>query len=57
MLGEAACWTEQFPAVDIQWDYSTGISYINGKSIPTRIYFKNDADFLMFKLKFGDMLL
>ena len=53
---EASEWMKQFAWHDAHWDFGSGTSYINNVQYPCRVFFENDADWLMFKLKFPNLL-
>jgi hypothetical protein len=49
---------KQFRWEDAHWDFGSGYggSNINGVQYPNKIFFEHDADLLMFKLKFPNLL-
>ena len=49
-------WMKQFDRVDAQWDFTTGRSWINGIQYPSRVYFKSEEDYVVFKLKFPNLV-
>jgi hypothetical protein len=55
---EACEWIKQFRWEDAHWDFGSGYggSNINGVQYPNKIFFEHDADLLMFKLKFPNLL-
>ena len=48
-------WLQQFQEDDAGWD-GGGLSYINGAIYPSFVYFKNTEDYLMFRLKWSELL-
>lgn len=53
---EAKAWLLQFSEEDARWDTKWARTYINGEVSPSRVYFKDSADYLVFKLKFPNLL-
>jgi hypothetical protein len=55
-FNEASEWLTQFSHYDAHWHFGTGCSNINGVQYPHCVYFRHEADYLMFKLKFSRLL-
>jgi hypothetical protein len=51
----ASVWLAQFSYSDAHWDYSSW-SHINNVQYPARVYFDKEADFLVFKLMFPNLV-
>ena len=52
-----ACkWMRQFYDFEARWDFEYGRTWLNGVQYPSRVYFRSDADFVVFKLKFPELL-
>ena len=52
----ASEWLAQFKWEDAHWDFGSGVSNINNVQYPSRVYFADEEDYLMFKLKFSSLL-
>ena len=58
LFNTASDWLdENFKGEDAHWSYMSGRTWINGTAYPAAVYFKNEEDYLVFKLKFGELLL
>jgi len=55
-FSEASEWLKQFSDTDAHWDYILGHTWLNGSDYPSRVYFKDEADYLIFKLKFPNLI-
>jgi hypothetical protein len=54
---DAACaWMKQFKDFEVHWDFETGCTYLNHVQYPARVYIRDEADYLVFKLKFPTLL-
>jgi hypothetical protein len=51
----AQVWMDAIPVADAGWDYQYA-SYIDGCKYPGKVYFKHESDYLVFRLKFRDLL-
>lgn len=45
-------WILQFYDFEARWDFEYGRTWLNGVQYPSRVYFRDDKDYLVFKLKF-----
>ena len=53
---EADEWLRPFAWTEAHWDFGSGVSNINNVQYPTRVFFDSDNDYLVFKLKFPNLL-
>jgi len=56
LFAQADRWIKEFDAVTAGWDHAYGHSFINGKVYPGAVYFKNDEDYLVFRLRWRELL-
>ena len=41
---------------DAEWNWNAGTSVINGVGYPASVYIKHEEDYLIFKLRFNELL-
>jgi hypothetical protein len=57
LFNTAIAWLgENFKEEDAHWDYISGRSWIDSKVYPAAVCFKNEEDYLVFRLKFKELL-
>ena len=56
-FAEASEWMTTLDKETAHWSWIEGRSYINGKEYPNSVIFEDDEDFLVFKLRWPELLL
>ena len=54
LFTDACYWLANVEGAD--WDWSRGTSYINGVRYPAAVSMLHEEDFLIFKIKFSELL-
>ena len=56
LFAQAVKWLSNFDSNIARWDWNMGFSHINGTKYPSFVYFRNDEDYLVFKLRWPELL-
>ncbi len=55
-FAQADYWLSELDDENATWAWDSGTSYINGVKYPGAVYFKNKEDYLVFKLRWPELL-